>query len=297
MGPDAHGAELSAAVTVDPFPKDYFPVSGEVDGNGCLLDLVGTVDSVQGFMITPPAPPSWTGGGQPQLIEIAGNAELTARLGFGSFDGTAEGSMQYLVVDLLQTQEVPSDFPQGPVEAWVFGVGLRQLLRAANISGDLNADYGSFAAAATLGLAETSFEFQTIGLGIGALPLMRGLILQSLKGWDAGTMVAFGDAWFQLAEHIVTGDPSTFAPRVVGIRLGPFGDVDSIGGTYGFALRAIRAPLTGNAALTAPSSFPKGVNLDPQVIQDVFGAVVGSMDSIPNSVDQQTAADLDDSGP
>jgi hypothetical protein len=297
VGPDAHGAELSAAVAPDPFPKDYFPVSGEVDANGCLLDLVGIVNSMQGASITPPPPPDWTGAGQPQLIEIAGNAELTARLGFGSFDVTAEGSTQYLVVDLLQTQELASDYPDGPVEAWVFGVGLRQLLRAANISGELNADYGSFAAAGTLGLAETSFEFQTIGLGLGALPLMRGLILQALKGWDAGTTIAFGDAWFQLAQHIVNGDPSTFAPRLVGIRLGAFGGIDSLGGSYGFALRAIRKPLTGNAALDAPSSFPQNVGLDVQIVEDVCGEVVGSMDNAPSSADQQTAADLDDSGP
>jgi hypothetical protein len=31
---------LSTALTPDPFPKDYFPVSGEVDANGCLLDLL-----------------------------------------------------------------------------------------------------------------------------------------------------------------------------------------------------------------------------------------------------------------
>jgi hypothetical protein len=289
---------LSDVVAPDPFPADYFPVSGEVDAAGHLLDLLGTVDSGQGVMITPPSPPpDWTGVGQPQLIQTDGNAELTARLGFGGFDVSASGATKYLVVDLLQTKDVPSDYPEGPVGSWVFGVGLRQLLRASNISGSLDGRYSSFAAAATLGLAETSFEFQTIGLGLGALPLLRGLILQAAKGWDAGTTVAFGDAWFQLARHIVSADPSTLSPRLVGIRLGAYGWAGSVGGSYGFALRAIGQKLTGTAANQKPAKFPSGMSLNPQIVQDVYYAVVGSMVTTPDANALSAAHALDDSGP
>ena len=288
---------MTAAAAPNQVDDDYFPVSGEVDAQGRLLDLLGIVDSTQAELITPPPRPDWTNPGDPVLTQMEGNAELTARLGFGGFDASSTGSTKYEVLDLLQTKDVASTAAGGPVDAWVYGIGIRLLLRAANASADLSVNYASFAAAASLGLAETSFEFQTIGIGFDALPLLRGLILQAVKGWDAGTTIAFGDAWFQVLTHIATANPATFTPRLVGVRLGSYDALGSVGGSYGFALRAIRKGLDGASALTQTASFPPGSSLSAQIVTDVYDAVVGSMNVGPADTMIATAADLDDSGP
>jgi hypothetical protein len=290
---------VTEAASPLPVPSGYFPVSGEVDGSGRLVDLIGVVDSTQGALITPPPPPPWTNPTALSVTDNYASGELTATLGFGggqSASGAA--SAVYKVVDLLQTQDVPSTVSGGPIQAWVFGVGMRMSLSVLNASASVTASYMGIAASATLGGAETSFELQTVGMGFDALPALRGLTLQTLKGFDAGTIEAFGDAWFKLGTYMGTANPTAFRPRLVGVRWGTFDAIGSIGGSYGFALRAVREPLSCNQALAKSSSFPDDYARSDQIVKDLYAAVVpGGPDKVPDGSIVQTAADLDDSGP
>jgi hypothetical protein len=178
-----------------PVTSDYLPVSGEIDASKRLLDFVGIVNSAQPALITPPPPPAWT---DPVPMWLNATGELTARLGFGAGQASVDASAVYRIYDLLQTKDVPA--ANGPIASWVFGVGMRISVSTLNASADVTASYAGIAAAVTLGLAEASFEFQTIGFGLGVLPAIRGLVLQALKGFDAGTVEALGDAWFQVVQ-------------------------------------------------------------------------------------------------
>ena len=288
---------MSDASSPLPVPSGYFPVSGEVDVSGRLVDLVGIVDSTQGQLITPPPPPAWTNPTALGLTDNYATGNLTAALGFGGGQSASgDASAVYKVIDLLQTQDVAAS--DGPVQAWVFGVGVRMSLSVINASASVTASYASIAAAATLGGAETSFELQTVGMGFDALPALRGLTLQSLKGFDVGTVEALGDAWFQLGSYMGTADPSKFSPRLVGVRWAPADAIGSSGGSYGFALRAVRWPLSLNAALAKTATFKDGYALNEQIVRDVYAALVpGDADKVPDSGIVGTAKDLDDSGP
>jgi hypothetical protein len=216
------------------------------------------------------------------------------RLGFGAGQASVDASAVYRIYDLLQTKDVPA--ANGPIASWVFGVGMRISVSTLNASADVTASYAGIAAAVTLGLAEASFEFQTIGFGLGVLPAIRGLVLQALKGFDAGTVEALGDAWFQVVQLMKDGDPTTFNPRLVGVRLQEYDDLQSIGGSYGFALRSVRDGYKGSDAVNQTSSFPPNTALDKTIVQDLYAALVGSQDTPPTAQQKQIAAQLDDSG-
>jgi hypothetical protein len=237
---------------------NYVPISGLIDStdvNGPLLALRGLVSD--SALLAPPT----IGGSQFQsdtvtVDSISVSADMLASLDFRGFSMTAQGNAVYFLQDVTATTTVPVNNPASPIAGWVIGVGVRMAIRGLNVQSNASLSVASLAASATLNATATAFEVQTIGIGLPALPILKGLVNQSIRGFDVSTMAEVGNVVNELIAFLANPANATqIQPQVVGVNFATGSQVQSAAATYGFALWCVQKGNTLSWAQTNPPVF------------------------------------------
>jgi len=224
---------------------------------------------------------------------------VLSSLGFGGL--VIEGSAQYYLLDFAATQHVAAVNVNDPSQYTVLGVGLRLGFRGVNVSGKAAFSLGALAASASLNATATSFEAATIGVGLDmdSLPFVNALITSSLGTFNVGTLQQLGSAFGQLTQYLTT-QGSSVTPKPVGVVLDSDTQLQSIGTSYGYALRAIEG---GNSLISAQGKgvhgLPAGVQRIDPVLAATYSSVLDTTDpsAQPSGAQKSYASQLDNCGP
>lgn len=282
----------------------YVPLSGVTRSNdGSLLALEGLVSDPS--QIVPPTVSGLSFTSDSVAVNtFSVTAELMASVGFPGLTVSGQSNVVYYVVDIAATSTIPGT-SQGPIASWVLGVGIRIAVRGISVTGSAAVSLSNLAASASLNGTSTSFEFDAIGLGFPVMGLMKGLVDQSLTGFDVSTLQELGNVLNDLTTFMANpANASSLQPQVMGVIFSSANFAVSAwipiaAATYGFSLRAIQQGLTAQQALQQDAvKLPPDVSIDPDIINAVYGEIVGSDPSIvPNSAQKSLAKQLTQSGP
>jgi len=276
----------------------YVPVSGLTDTNGSLLALQGLVSDPT--LLVPPDTP-WTqfASNAVQITPILGTAEMMASIGFKGLSLSGQSNVVYWVLEILATNTVPSSNPDSPIATWVFGVGLRAGVRGVSVEGNAALSLQNLAASATLNGTSTSFQFDTIGVGAAIMPALKGLVDQSLTGFDVSTWQEIGNVIDDLTAFIANpANAGQLTPQVVGVIFATNYVLQGPAATYGWALRGIQQEMSATTLNEkTPTNLPYGVAVDYDIITNVYNDIVNSQTATPTDGEKDTAWSLTHSGP
>jgi len=217
------------------------------------------------------------------------------------FQLTMQGSYTYYLLDFAATQHVASPDQDDPSEWSVLGVGLRLGFSGLNVSGKASFNLGGLAASASLNATQSSFQTQTLGIGLdmNSLTFVQALIKASLGPFNLTSIQLVGSAFGQFTDYMTKGSASLTA-QPIGVVLDNAQQLQSVATSYGYALRAIQDGQTLSGALSSGvNELPDGVQrLDP-VLAATYATVLQETDpnTSPTDDDKTTADKLDNCGP
>jgi hypothetical protein len=275
----------------------YVPISGVTDSTGAVLALSGLVSN-SSLLVAPSITGSNFQSDTTTFGGVAVSAEMLASVDFRGFSMTAQGNAVYFIFDVTATQTVAENNASSPVAAWAIGVGIRLAVRGLGIKSSASLNVGSLAASATLNGTATSFEFQTIGLGLPVLPMLKGLVNQSTRGFDVSTLVEVGNVYNDILAFVANAaNAGQLQPQVVGVYFSTGAQVQSAAATYGFALRGVQKGLSLQQLQAKTASLPNGISLDANIQSTVYQQLVGgSATTTPTNSQRDVANQLANSG-
>jgi len=196
------------------------PYIGKYEGvEDVVLSLVGTVPAAN---IRLPSPPQ---AGLP-LRELdmrlsSTDISVLVDLGFGTMISTRISSnVHYFLLDLVLSTQVPCTDPASIFASVEYGVGFRIAISAFDIDGGVKLELGALAAAATLNMAQTSFEMVAVGGGLAALAATQPLIASFGAKYDVATLDALAVVRQSLFE-LYASKGSSMQPQLIAVTVDP----------------------------------------------------------------------------
>jgi hypothetical protein len=222
-------------------------------------------------------------------------ANMVATLGYGSFASTVGTNWSFYLYDFLASQSLV-DESNDIVDATVYGVGFRLLLKGQGITGSASYSAGGMAASATLEATKTYTQLLPIGLG----PVTWDFVtkLGPMQEFDLDTMFTLGEATGEVVDYLAS-DPDGIDPKAVSVVLNDLA-VETAATSYGFALRRIQDGHDRQyAEEAAANELPTGVEISDAVIRSTYTAIQGqdSPNDVPDDSQTSLAYKLTHTGP
>jgi hypothetical protein len=279
----------------------FYPVDGALDSAGAVIALYPLMESYPTPSLAAITPPSYASSGvtltgfQTEMAAVSLSAVVS--MGFSSLASiSGSGTSVFILQDFITYGLAPVSNAAGPIAGWVYGAGLRVVGRGLNVQGSAITNIQSLAASGTLNLAQTAFEFTTIGLPLSiGVPLTSSLIVQSMQGLSLETMAAIGEAQAAISDAIDT-NPAAVTPEVIGVWFNPTNVITGLTAGYGYALRTVRGGNAPGNIMQAkpPKGLPAGISFDQNLVNSVATALgMSDLSQKPTSAQSSLAKSLD----
>ena len=221
------------------------------------------------------------------------SVSVAAQLGVGSiFTASVQANEAGFWMDAMQFAD--SDFRQFPnnvitdiVSQTRWGYGLRILCRADQIDPSLNLSFGVLGAAADLGLANVSYEVQTIGLGPSALAAVLDGVSQ-FGALNSDTLRSLTTTVIENVKEIIANPSAPLTPRPIAVQLNIPVGLDPVlkARSEVFAMRRLRDGMSLTNALTRA-----GDDHDASAIRGLYQVIdPGIADNDPPTAEAQKFA-------
>jgi hypothetical protein len=208
-------------------------------------------------------------------VGFSGVAEVKAKAGVET---------HYFLSDLVITVQLDNPDPDSIITSATYGLGFRIGIIAFDVDVSFTASMASLAAAASLNMAKTSYQVDTIGLGLEALSAVKPLINNVSGPFNVETLETIGAINYELGKLIVdkgnTMQPGVMRVTVDTDRLGSAlsdGSVnrfDSVIKGQIFALERAYRDKTGNEAIADAEKVPEE-NINAEVVCQTYEQVLG----------------------
>jgi len=268
------------------------PVAPYVTSDGNIASLSDVVTSPVAAVGTPAAPYDY---GIVNLASTTVSASVVASLGYSDLvNFSVSGTAYYWLLDVVATLPALPDQSASPLISQVYGVGIRVVLKAWNVNTKLSMSAYGLAAQAELGMAQTTFQVETLGPGLDSLASLRPLMVAIGATFDVEMMQTLGQCIGDLTDYLADNE-QTMTPQLLGVNFDWTNAslLDPAGG-YVYALRRITKGNNYTQALqNVPSTLPPGVEISTPIVQAVYTQIVGpDPTAAPTSQQKSTANTL-----
>lgn len=279
------------ARSLDSFSEKYYPIPAFL-GQDRLISVLHGLDEDENLK-APQAPAGPHVYNNVQIKSTQVTSDVAISLGFGSLvsiGGTGSSYMYVVdVVALLPGVPVPSSV----ISSLYYGIGIRLGLKAWSIDTKFSSSVSFIAAAASLSMASTAYEFISMGPGLDVLPSLKPLIVGSLGPFNNQVLQNLGAALEGLVSYL-SSQGANLEPVPISVDL-DFGSPKpaslTLSGT--FALNQIRRCMTLQQAKAAiPQNLPYGAKIDEAFVEAIYSTIVQSPTAKPTPAQSDAAKGL-----
>lgn len=265
-------------IPVAPYVAEYNGVKDVV------LSMVGTAPPQNIRLPKLPNPPPKLQA--LELVLASTDISVLVDIGVGTMvSAKVSTNIQYFLMDLVMSVDVPIDDPQCIFAAARYGVGFRIGVAAWDIKFEGKVNLGMLAAGATLDLAKTAFDVSAVGGGLPVLTATKPIVASFGARFDVGTLAALSVVRQNLMD-LYNQKKTVLQPQLLAVTIDPSRlaavlsnnvttDYSELLRGQNYAINRARRNRSLEEALAERSSNPAWTKINADLVQQTYERAFG----------------------